>query len=98
LAVLAGVSQYLQAQFMPKPPTPAPGAVGSFTDSFSKSMNTQMKYVFPLLIIWIAYRISGAIALYWIINNMFTVGQQIYVSKTEKKVLDKEVEVLISQK
>lgn len=97
LAILAGVSQYLQAHFMPKPATNT-GASGSFAESFAKSMQMQMKYVFPVLITWIAYSISGAVALYWITSNIFTVGQQIYVNKTEKKVLDKEVEVLITQK
>ncbi len=94
LAILAGVSQYLQAHFMPKPKTTT-GAAGSFAESFGKSMQMQMKYVFPFLITWIAYSISGAVALYWITSNIFAVGQQIYVNKTEKKVLDKEVEVLI---
>ena len=65
LAVLAGISQYVQAHFMPKPKTKV-GAAGSFTESFGKSMHMQMKYVFPFLVAWIAYSISGAVALYWI--------------------------------
>ena len=80
LAILAGVSQYLQARFMPKPV--ASGATGTtFADSFSKSMNMQMKYVFPFIIALIAYNISGAVALYWITSNLFMVGQQIYVQR-----------------
>ena len=94
LAILAGVSQYLQAQFMPKPKL---SSSSSTMDDFNKSMNMQMKYFFPFLIAFIAYRISGVIALYWITNNMFTVLQQIYVGKTEKKILDKEVEILITK-
>ena len=83
LAILAGVSQYLQAQFMPKPPLPSnpSGSTGSFSDSFSKSMQMQMKYIFPFIIAFIAYRISGAVALYWITSNLFMVGQQIYVKR-----------------
>ena len=45
-----------------------------------------MKYIFPILVTFIAYRISGAIALYWITSNLFMVGQQIYVKKKEFKV------------
>jgi YidC/Oxa1 family membrane protein insertase len=86
LAILAGVSQYLQAQFMPKLATSSSGN-SSFQDSFAKSMNTQMKYVFPFLIAFIAYRISGAVALYWITSNLFMVGQQIYVKKKEFPML-----------
>ncbi len=79
LAVLAGVSQYLQAHYMPKPSTSPSGS--SFQDSFGKSMHMQMKYVFPFVVAFIAYTISGAIALYWITSNLFAVGQQIYASK-----------------
>mgnify|MGYP001585477586 CR=1 FL=1 len=85
LAVLAGISQYLQAHFMPKP-LPGGGDGNSFQENFTKSMNLQMKYVFPFLITFIAYSVSGAIALYWITSNLFAVGQQIYATK--KKHLD----------
>lgn len=98
LALLAGVSQYLQAYFMPKPPAVKNSASPTFAESFGKSMNMQMKYVFPFVVAFIAYTISGAIALYWITSNLFAVGQQIYVNKTEKKILDEEVKVLIAKK
>ncbi len=101
LAILAGISQYLQAHFMPKLSAPASASTtstDSFQASFGKSMQMQMKYIFPFLITWIAFRISGAVALYWITSNLFAVCQQLYVRKTEKKVLDKEVEILISEK
>lgn len=83
LAILAGVSQYLQARFMPQPaPTSTTGnAPASFSESFSKSMNLQVKYFFPFLIAFIAYTISGAVALYWITSNLFMVAQQIYVKR-----------------
>ncbi len=83
LAILAGVSQYLQAHFMPKPAASsnADNSTASFSESFAKSMQVQMKYVFPFIIAFIAYRISGAVALYWITSNLFMVGQQIYVKK-----------------
>ena len=80
LAILAGVSQYLQAHFMPKP-VAFSGVNASFSDSFAKSMQMQMKYIFPFIVAFIAYSISGAVALYWITSNLFMVGQQIYVKK-----------------
>ena len=79
LAVLAGISQYLQAHFMPKPLST--GEAGSLSHSFSKSMHFQMKYFFPFLVAFIAYTISGAVALYWITSNIFSIGQQIYATK-----------------
>lgn len=81
LAILAGISQYLQAYYMPKPAVPNSNSPASFSDSFAKSMNMQMKYIFPFLIAFIAYNISGAVALYWITSNLFMVAQQIYVKK-----------------
>jgi YidC/Oxa1 family membrane protein insertase len=89
LAILAGVSQYLQAHFMPKP-APSPvvnSSAPSFQDSFAKSMSMQMKYIFPFVVAFIAYSISGAVALYWITSNLFMVGQQIYVKKKEFPLL-----------
>jgi YidC/Oxa1 family membrane protein insertase len=86
LAILAGISQYFQAYFMPQPiaSTITPGSTPSFSDSFSKSMHMQMKYVFPFVITFIAYTLSGAVALYWITSNIFAIGQQIYVDKKRK--------------
>ncbi len=90
LAVLAGVSQFLQAFYMPKGNSSSDGK-GGFQDSFNKSMQMQMKYVFPVLIVFIAYRISGAVALYWIVSNIFTVFQQIYINKKNSNVIKNKV-------
>ncbi|MDR3519775.1 MAG: YidC/Oxa1 family membrane protein insertase [Candidatus Pacebacteria bacterium] len=106
LAILAGVSQSLQAHFMPMPALSG-GANPSFQDSFGKSMNMQMKYVFPFIVAFIAYNISGAVALYWITSNLFMVGQQIYIKKkvftpnmikVESKVILEEMKQLDKEK
>lgn len=81
LAILAGVSQYLQAHYMPKPALSSNLNNSSFSESFAKNMQMQMKYIFPFVVAFIAYSISGAVALYWITSNLFMVGQQIYVRK-----------------
>ena len=80
LAIVAGISQFFQAYYMPKPSL-SQDSKGSFQDSFAKSMNMQMKYVFPFIVAFIAYSISGAVALYWITSNIFAVGQQLYARK-----------------
>jgi YidC/Oxa1 family membrane protein insertase len=87
LAILAGISQFFQAYFIPKGPKKDEKNTakdGSFQASFAKSMNMQMKYVFPFIVAFIAYNVSGAIALYWVTSNIFTIGQQIYVNKKTK--------------
>jgi membrane protein insertase Oxa1/YidC/SpoIIIJ len=65
---------------MPKP-APTQNTPGSFTETFGKSMHFQMKYFFPPLVAVIAYSISGAVALYWITSNLFSIGQQLYAGK-----------------
>ena len=82
LAILAGVSQYFQAYFMPKPATSST-TPGSFGESFQKSMHLQMRYVFPIVVAFISYSISGAVALYWITSNLFMTLQQVYLKKKE---------------
>jgi YidC/Oxa1 family membrane protein insertase len=86
LAILAGVTQYFQAHYMPKSAPADTGGKNSFADAFGKSMQLQMKYVFPFLIAFIAYGVSGAIALYWITSNLFTIFQQIYINKKHKNM------------
>ncbi len=87
LAILAGVSQYFQAFLMPKPVVPEK-TVGSFQENFTKSMQTQMKYIFPFIVAFIAYSVSGAVALYWITSNIFAIGQQIYANRKKKLAIE----------
>lgn len=87
LAILAGISQYFQASLMPKPIQSADNS-GSFQENFTKSMHTQTKYFFPFIIAFIAYSVSGAVALYWITSNIFAIGQQIYANNKKKLALE----------
>jgi YidC/Oxa1 family membrane protein insertase len=103
LALLAAISQYFQAHFMPKPVIPKDAPADSFQVNFSKSMYTNMKYGFPIFIFLILYTnilgisLSGAVALYFIVSNLFAIGQQIYIKKTERKVLNEEAAELATK-
>ncbi len=88
LALLAGVSQYFQASLMPKPILSGDKKDDSFQDNFARSMQTQMKYIFPFIIAFIAFNVSGAVALYWITSNIFAIGQQIYANKKKRLALE----------
>jgi len=87
LAILAGISQYFQAHFMPKPDMSKKTATSSFQENFTKSMHKQMKYVFPFIVAFIAYSVSGAVALYWVTSNIFAIGQQIYANKKSSSIV-----------
>ena len=52
---------------------------------FAQTMQTQMLYVLPIMIIIIAYRVSAAVALYWITSNIFTIGQELYTRRKMRK-------------
>lgn len=82
LGIIAGLAQYIQtALTLPKPKVLAPGEKTSFADEFSRSMNIQMKYFLPLLIVFIAYTTSAAVALYWITSSIFMIGQEYLVRR-----------------
>jgi YidC/Oxa1 family membrane protein insertase len=87
IAILAGISQFLQAYFMPKSNLGPKSDKESFQDNFARSMQMQMKYIFPIIVVFIAYKISSAIALYWIVSNLFAVGQQLYIKRKKIQTL-----------
>ncbi len=88
LAILAGISQYFQASLMPKPAVSEGKAKASFQENMTNSMQTQMKYIFPFVIAFIAYNVSGAVALYWITSNIFAIGQQMYANKKKRLAIE----------
>ncbi len=82
LALLAGITQYIQVRLvMPKPPELAPDAKPNMKDEIMRNMHTQMKFVMPVLVAVIAYTISAAIALYFVVSNLATIAQELYVRK-----------------
>ena len=81
LAVLAGVTQFLQAH-MALSGTMKPSDTKSMQNDFQRVMGLQLKYVFPFLIGAISYTTSGAIALYFITTNLAGSLQELYVRRT----------------
>jgi YidC/Oxa1 family membrane protein insertase len=85
LALLAAISTYFQLKIAASYQTLPPKDSTSFGDNLARSMQTQMKYFFPILVFFISYSISGVIALYWLTSNLFTIGQEIVVRKKLKE-------------
>lgn len=80
LALLAGVTTYYQVSVATPPPAPnAPQG------DMARAMAVQMKYFLPVLMTFIAYTISSAIALYLITSNIFAIVQEIYIKKKYHK-------------
>jgi YidC/Oxa1 family membrane protein insertase len=79
LAILAAISTFFQFKISTQGQTPPKG--DSFGDNLARSMQTQMKYFFPIIVFFISYTISGAVALYWLTTNVFTIIQETFLRK-----------------
>lgn len=90
LAIAAAVFQYLQARYAMPTPTPAKGST-SMSDQLNRSLAIQAKYVFPILIGWLAYISSGAIALYFITTSIFTLAQELILKALPKHPIHDEL-------
>jgi membrane protein insertase Oxa1/YidC/SpoIIIJ len=64
---------------MPKPPV---SSGEGFQAQFAKSMSMQTKYVLPIIIIFISAKLASAVALYWVITNIFSISQELYFRKS----------------
>lgn len=94
LAILAGVSQYVQAKMMPKQPTPA---TGSTENSMMSAMNKQMLYFMPALTVFICLSLPSGLAFYWFISTLLTIAQQWYMFRSidNKQIPGTPIEVEI---
>ena len=78
LALIAGVTTYFQISLsMASQQSTATGT----QNDIARAMTTQMKYIFPVLVVFISYSISGALALYWITSNVFSIVQEMWIKK-----------------
>lgn len=90
LAVLAGVSSFLQIRYsVPKMDKKAVKEnmtkEEKFRHDLSRSMNMQMRFMLPALAFIVSWTISGAIAVYWITSNIFTIAQELVIRKSVAK-------------
>lgn len=93
LALLAGATQFLHVKLsMPTLAPKEPGAEPNFKDDFQRSMQMQMRYVMPLVIIFVAYTLSAAIALYFTVSNIMAVLQEYVVRRHRPTPIVKEQE------
>lgn len=86
LALLAGFTQYLQVRLsMPKPEPKKEGEAPTFKDEFARSMHLQMRYVLPVIIVFVAYALSAAIALYFTVSNLMAMVTELVVRRHRPK-------------
>lgn len=90
LGIFAGVTQFIQGYLSSpvkikkieiikeKEITDTPK---TFQEQLSDSMQMNVRYILPVFIAFIAWKISAAVALYWIVSNMFTIAQEWYIRR-----------------
>ncbi len=77
LSLLASVAQFLQLHFsLSINPTDEKFGANPAQDAMK-----YMKYVFPVMIFLISYRVSAVVAIYWTVTSLFTLGQELVVRK-----------------
>lgn len=82
LALLAGITQFFSTKLsMPEMPEKKTDSTPSLKDDFARNMQLQMRYAMPVLIIFIAYSFSATIALYFVVSNLMTMAQELFVRK-----------------
>lgn len=94
IAILAAVAQFIQSSLLVSKSAPLePGKTRSFQEEFARSMNIQMKYMIPVLIGFVAYATSAAVAIYFATSAIFGAAERLIVEYRMKKL--KEVDGVI---
>lgn len=79
LAVLAGLSQFIQTKMLIK--TPSPNIPGARDENMAAMVNKQMTYFMPIITVVIGVTLPGGLSLYWIVNTLATIAQQVLVMR-----------------
>ena len=87
LAGTAGFAQFIQTDLsLGRQPAPvSSGDKKSFQEDLQKSMQMQMRYVLPVMISFIAFKTSAAVALYWTTSNILSIAQELLIRRSMKK-------------
>ena len=76
LGVIAALSQFLQTKL-----TATVSPLSSAKNDFSKTLQWQMLYIFPILILFWSYTLPSALTLYWTVLNIFSIVQELASKK-----------------
>lgn len=89
LLIGSGVLQYFSAKLMMPASKTDEAVVKKETpdkeDDMMAAMRTQSMYMMPLMTIFLGWNFSLGLLLYWFVNSVTMIGQQLAVSKLNKK-------------
>jgi YidC/Oxa1 family membrane protein insertase len=72
LPLLAGLTTFVQTKMM----TPK----GAVQDPTQAAMTQNMTLIMPVFIGFISLQFAAALALYWVVSNLFSIGQQYFIT------------------
>lgn len=94
IPVITGILQYMQVAAITPAPAEKPKDTKEITKpgaekkegsgDFQKAMNTQMKFIFPVMIGWFSLQMPIGLSLYWNIFSIFSILQYRGMKKKEK--------------
>ncbi len=79
LAFLAGITQYAVGHLSFPPIKKKTSDKADFKEDLTRSMQLQMKYMMPIIILFVAYSTSAVIALYFVVSNVMAIAQEYVV-------------------
>ena len=87
LAILVGVSQFIQMRLAIPPIAPAVSKERSFKDDLARNMNFQARYLMPAFITLVSFGFPAALTLYWLTSNLFAIGHELIVKRRAKIII-----------
>ena len=72
LPLLAGLTTFVQTKMMTQP--------GQVQDPTQAAMTQNMTMIMPVFIGFISLQFQTALALYWVVSNLFSIGQQYFIT------------------
>jgi YidC/Oxa1 family membrane protein insertase len=91
LGIITGITQFIQG-YLSSPAKPKSieivkeeeinNSPKDFQTQLSESMQMNVRYVLPVFVGIFAWQISAAVALYWIVSNIFTIVQEWYIRRS----------------
>lgn len=82
MAILAGGLQFIQSKLSMRDKQ---SKKGQDKGSFSSIMQNQMTYFFPIITVFIIWRLGSLLGLYWIVSTLFSIGEYYWIAKKQKK-------------
>jgi YidC/Oxa1 family membrane protein insertase len=92
LAVAAGILQFFQTKMLTHKKQPQ--VPGASDEGIASMMNKQMLYMMPIITVFIGATLPGGLALYWTMNTLITLLQQMIVLKKPKQEKEGDVSVV----